>query len=241
MSQVGSLFSLWATTSGVILMQTSHYVLAAPVAPENAEPTCDDGWTLYPASGKGQAVECVFLDTRQQALDWATADTFCQKQGGHLVSVHNDEQNNVLLELVSGVASRVWIGGQLGSRDENVEIVTATEAPVFTKGTGSTGTGSAAFVWAASKLSTWADRTEWDYARVHGVLPWHASEPSFSDSGTRLMCVGIVNAGVTFAFLGWDDAPCDRERHAVCAKRANTVSDPVCCLALLPLRGGSVI
>nr|AAA49618.1 antifreeze protein [Hemitripterus americanus] len=71
---------------------------AGPVS-QRAGPNCPAGW--QPLGDR-----CIYYETT--AMTWALAETNCMKLGGHLASIHSQEEHSFIQTLNAGV---VWIGG----------------------------------------------------------------------------------------------------------------------------------
>ena len=67
---------------------------------------CPSDWSEY-----GNNCYKFFMEN----MNWANAESHCTEQGGHLASVHSDQENEFILGLSS--SEQFWIGGN----DEEVE------------------------------------------------------------------------------------------------------------------------
>ena len=67
-----------------------------------------DGWTFYNHTNK-----CIAKSEEYFKLDWSSAEQRCQNEGGHLLSIHDDESNEFFKDLVvsDGALTDFWIGG----------------------------------------------------------------------------------------------------------------------------------
>ena len=90
--------------AGCLLLQSSSlHLFCSGCISNNCVAACGQGW-----EGKGD--HCYFWSTIKK--NWAAAEHFCQKEGGHLTSVTSDAINNFVLEGMErkGV-DNAWIGG----------------------------------------------------------------------------------------------------------------------------------
>uniref|UniRef100_A0AC34RT37 C-type lectin domain-containing protein n=1 Tax=Panagrolaimus sp. JU765 TaxID=591449 RepID=A0AC34RT37_9BILA len=78
---------------------------------------CDDGWAHFNFTHS-----CYKKFSVTKAINQSTAESYCVQKGGHLASIHSDEENEFIGELASiglitnAFASVFWIGGK---RDDN--------------------------------------------------------------------------------------------------------------------------
>uniref|UniRef100_A0A8C6NRT6 C-type lectin domain-containing protein n=1 Tax=Nothobranchius furzeri TaxID=105023 RepID=A0A8C6NRT6_NOTFU len=66
---------------------------------------CPPGWTKYDNN-------CYQFQNQQ--LEWAKAETFCKRHGGHLTSIQDTDQYNFIRELIfkgAGTNQKSWVGG----------------------------------------------------------------------------------------------------------------------------------
>ncbi|XP_028447359.1 galactose-specific lectin nattectin-like [Perca flavescens] len=67
--------------------------------------SCPPEWTQF-----GSRCFSFYSETKT----WIDAETFCQTAGGHLASIHSDEENTFLkdyINQVTGANTQAWIGG----------------------------------------------------------------------------------------------------------------------------------
>ncbi|XP_078118854.1 ladderlectin-like [Sander vitreus] len=67
--------------------------------------SCPPDWTQF-----GSRCFAFYIQTKT----WIDAETFCQTAGGHLASIHSDEENTFLkdyINQVTGTNTQAWIGG----------------------------------------------------------------------------------------------------------------------------------
>jgi hypothetical protein len=58
---------------------------------------------------------------------WANAEQDCKNKGGHLASVHSEEENTFIFNLPSGSRTQLWIGGT----DAAIEVLTHIQNTYF--------------------------------------------------------------------------------------------------------------
>ncbi|XP_054593303.1 galactose-specific lectin nattectin-like [Nothobranchius furzeri] len=71
---------------------------------------CPFGWTQYGG-------HCYQFQNQQ--LEWADAETFCKRHGGHLTSIQDTDQYNFIRELIfkgAGTNQKSWVGGTNAGR-----------------------------------------------------------------------------------------------------------------------------
>jgi len=70
---------------------------------DNCTEACKEGW-------EENGDHCYYFSTEKK--NWFAAETFCQREGGHLASVHSNATNDFIWErLIRRGLNRHWIGG----------------------------------------------------------------------------------------------------------------------------------
>jgi len=91
---------------------TSDFTTAYPPTTPRLTIPCDDGdpdseWVADPSSKSNQYC---YLFSQYNTLPFYSADKFCKSWGGHLVSIHSEEENAFVVTNLQYVRKNVWIG-----------------------------------------------------------------------------------------------------------------------------------
>eukprot|EP01045_Picozoa_sp_COSAG04_P023995 COSAG04_NODE_2936_length_3371_cov_1.523533_2_plen_987_part_01 len=165
------------------------------------------GWTTLVKSAGGLSD----LVLHQESLSWTDAEAACVAEGGHLVSIHSDEQQAALESLFpdgtharSGAPPvRAW----LGLNDREIEA-----------GCEMSSDPSQRFVWtdgSPNDYTHWMDGEPNDWDQPGGV----ATGAAHCDGTGNEDCAQLEMHALDRT--GWRDADCESEYPFVCSKRAN--------------------
>eukprot|EP01046_Picozoa_sp_COSAG06_P025369 COSAG06_NODE_2128_length_7534_cov_2.020713_2_plen_857_part_00 len=184
---------------------------------------CDDACTRLTAAGQVEVVKCASSPSEfvcqqcglrpnpsqfksfETRVRWEEAEDACVVDGGHLASIHSEEENSEVYGLMSQSSA---YGAWIGFHDRHVEA-------------GCTGQGNDPSDYDTGFM--WMDGTPVDYTN------WQSGEPNDWANG-QANCDGTGNEDcVGFVFWmpvsTWNDAECSRRNNFVCGYQVVVAHD----------------
>jgi hypothetical protein len=187
---------------------------------------CDDACTRLTIEGQVEVVKCAASPSEfvcqqcglrpnparfksfETRATWEEAEDLCVVDGGHLASIHSEEENSVVYGLMDSWGFIASLGTWIGFHDRHVEA-------------GCTGQGNDPSNYDTGFM--WMDGTPVDYTK------WHSGEPNDWANG-QANCDGTGNEDcVGFVWWtpvpNWNDAECNRRNGFVCGYQTVVAHD----------------
>ncbi|XP_077993134.1 macrophage mannose receptor 1-like [Glandiceps talaboti] len=84
-----------------------YYIGNKPTTPSPGEGSCNFGntsdWTEYNRA-------CYNMDGIKDSKSWAEASYECDKKGGYLVTIGDEDENNYIEKVIAGAYANIWLG-----------------------------------------------------------------------------------------------------------------------------------